>query len=59
MRKLTLKKETLTELSADDLLSVLGGAGTQTCAVCSDFASCFPTADHRQTCRCAESLVNC
>ncbi len=32
MRKLTLRKEVLTELSAEELTAVVGGARTQLCA---------------------------
>lgn len=47
MRKLSLKKETLADLSADELDRVVGGLGvTQNSqCFCSDFAACFPTYD--------------
>jgi len=47
MRKLSLKRETLAELSGDDLDRVVGAIGvTQNSqCFCSDFAACFPTAD--------------
>ena len=46
MRKLSLKKETLVELSGEELDSVVGGAQEitkQTNCYCSDFAPCYPT----------------
>lgn len=44
-RTLSLKKETLAELSTEDLTSVAGGAELSglSCPVCSDFAPCYPT----------------
>jgi hypothetical protein len=46
MRKLSLKKETLVELSPTELDSIVGAQAItkQSQCFCSDFASCFPTA---------------
>ena len=45
MRKLTLKKETLAELTGEELDRVVGAAQeiTKTSCICSDFASCLPS----------------
>lgn len=52
MRKLTLKKETLAELTGEELDLVVAGSGLS-CGICvSGIVSCA-------TFRCLESLANC
>lgn len=52
-RTLRLAKETLTELTIEDLAAVVGAANGITNTCNSDFAACFPTS------RCPTSLVGC
>lgn len=55
MRKLNLRKETLAELTTEELDAVVGAAQdiTKNSCICSDFQSCLPTRD------CFETLGGC
>jgi natural product precursor len=55
MRKLTLNKESLSELSTAELDQVVGGNAVtnQTNCYCSDFAACLPTS------RCVTLAYDC
>lgn len=61
MRTLNLKKETLAELSSEELDAVVGGAQEVTKnsnCFCSDFAPCYPT--YRcATLECVATLDGC
>jgi hypothetical protein len=58
MRALRLRKETLTELTAEDLTLVVGAMQEITKYCGSDFAPCFPT--YRcPTNDCTQSLQSC
>ena len=56
MRKLTLKKESLVELTGTELDNVVGGViSGVSCPVCSDFRACLPpTLDY-----CVQTLKAC
>ena len=45
MRKLSLRKETLAELTGEELNNVVGAAQdvTKVSCICSDFAQCLPS----------------
>ena len=61
MRRLALRKETLAELTAEELDGVVGAAQevTKTSCICSDFASCLPTYDCPTRRDCVASLGGC